>query len=78
MLEVHNKTELFTYTSRSLVPQFILLWDLVAVLVLGDILCNGMVRMRLCGISLDAHDGGWQVSLESLENVVFGGWGFSW
>jgi len=77
MLEEGNKTKASTYTSRGLVSQFILLWDLVALLILGDILRNGMVRMRLCSISLDTHDGGWQVSLLSLVNVLFGGCGFS-
>ena len=48
-----------TYASSSLVPQFIFLGDLITLLVLGDILCDGMVRVRRRSISLDAHDCDW-------------------
>ena len=46
------------YTRGGLVSQLILLGDLFAVLILGDVLCDRMMRVRLVGISLDSHYGG--------------------
>jgi hypothetical protein len=47
-----------TYTSGSLVSQLVLLWDLLAVLILGSVLCNRMMRMRVLAIGLSTHYGG--------------------
>jgi hypothetical protein len=47
-----------TYALCSLIPQLILLGNLVAVFILGDILRNSMVSMRLLGIAFSTHCGG--------------------
>ena len=47
-----------TYPSGGLVPQLILLGNLFAVLVLRNILCDRMMRMRLLGIGLITHYSG--------------------
>jgi len=49
---------MYAYTRSGLVPQLIVLGNLIAVLILGDILCDRMMRVRLVGISLDSHYGG--------------------
>jgi len=56
---------MYAYTRSGLVPQLIVLRDLFAILILGDILCDRMMRVRLVGISLDSHYGGcWYVKLD--------------
>lgn len=56
---------MYAYTRGGLVPQLIVLGHLFAVLVLGNILCDRMVRVRLVGISLNTHYGGcWYVELD--------------
>jgi hypothetical protein len=50
-----------TYALCSLVSQLILLGNLIAVLILWDILCDGMVGMRLLGVGFSTHCGGCSV-----------------
>jgi hypothetical protein len=52
------EVELDTYTSGGLVPQFIVLGNLLAVLVLRNVLRDRMMRVRLIGISRKTHYGG--------------------
>jgi hypothetical protein len=44
-----------TYALGSLISQLILLGHLVAVLVLWDILCDGMVGVRLVGVGCNCR-----------------------
>jgi hypothetical protein len=44
-----------SYPWSSLVPQLVLLCDLGGILVLWDILRDGMVGMRLLGVCFSAH-----------------------
>ena len=49
---------MYAYTRSGLISQLIVLGNLFAVLILGNILCDRVVRVRLVGISLDSHYGG--------------------